>query len=41
MDIFEVDDDNQPSTSLQCGAPRDQSSSVVPAAGNQPTIIGE
>ena len=36
-----MDDDNQPSTSLQCVASRDQNSALVPAAGNQPTMIGE
>ena len=41
MDIFEVDDGNQPSTSLQSVASQDQNSVLVPAAGNQPTMIGE
>ena len=36
-----MDDGNQPSTSLQRVNSRNQSSSVVPAAGNQPTMIGE
>ena len=36
-----MDDDNQPSTSLQCVASRDQNLALVPAAGNQPTMIGE
>ena len=36
-----MDDGNQPSTSLQRVASRDKNSALVPAAGNQPTMIGE
>ena len=41
MDTFELEDDNQPSTSLQREAPRNQSSAVVPDAINRTTLIGE
>ena len=36
-----MDDDSQPSTSLQRVNSRDQNLALVPAAGNQPTMIGE
>ena len=40
MDIIDKDDDDLPSTSRQCVATRDQSSTTMPVAADQAIVMG-